>query len=45
MIVTDVTVPTPQRCIKDDMDAQKIELLSMISKGFEDLRDVDSKMG
>src|ERR1700744_3344299 len=41
MIVTDVLIPTLQRCIKDDMDAREIEALSMISRGFEDLRDVN----
>ena len=44
MIVTDVLLPTLQRCIKDDMDAREIEALSMISKGFEDLRDVNPEM-
>jgi serine/threonine-protein kinase 24/25/MST4 len=44
LIVNEVLVPTLQRCIKDDMDAREIEALSMISKGFEDLRDVNPEM-
>jgi serine/threonine-protein kinase 24/25/MST4 len=43
-IVTDVLVPSLQRFIKDDMDAREIEALSMISRGFEDLRDVNPGM-
>lgn len=44
MVVSDVLLPTLQRYIKDDMDAREIEALSMISKGFEDLRDVSPEM-
>jgi len=44
IIVNDVLVPTFQRCIKDDMDAREIEALSMITKGFEDLRDVNPEL-
>lgn len=43
-MVSDVLLPTLQKSIKDDMDAREIEALSMISKGFEDLKEVNPEM-
>jgi len=40
-IVDDVILPICERTIHDDMDAREIESLSMISRGFSELKDVN----
>ncbi|KAI6164863.1 kinase-like domain-containing protein [Pisolithus thermaeus] len=40
-MVNDVVIPVLQNAIRDDMDAREIESLSMITRGFTDLRDVN----
>lgn len=34
----------PWKAITDDMDAREIESLSMLSRGFEELRDVNPEL-
>jgi serine/threonine-protein kinase 24/25/MST4 len=43
-MVSEVIVPTIQLAIRDDMEAREIEALSMLSKGFEDLREANSEL-
>ncbi|KAI0307085.1 kinase-like domain-containing protein [Multifurca ochricompacta] len=43
-LVDDVVLPTLQKAITDDMDAREIESLSMLSRGFEELRDVNPEL-
>ena len=43
-MVNEVIVPTIQHAIRDDMDAREIEALSMLSKGFEDLREANPEL-
>ncbi|PIL37174.1 transporter [Ganoderma sinense ZZ0214-1] len=43
-IVDDVLLPLFQKATRDDMDAREIESLSMISRGFEELRDVNPEL-
>ncbi|KAF9247047.1 kinase-like domain-containing protein [Melanogaster broomeanus] len=43
-MVDDVVLPVLQNAIRDDMDAREIEALSMISRGFADLRDANSSL-
>ncbi|KAI1786527.1 Pkinase-domain-containing protein [Ganoderma leucocontextum] len=43
-IVDDVLLPLLQKATRDDMDAREIESLSMISRGFEELRDVNPEL-
>lgn len=43
-MVSQVIVPTIQLAIRDDMEAREIEALSMLSKGFEDLRDANPEL-
>ncbi|KAF9780204.1 kinase-like domain-containing protein [Thelephora terrestris] len=40
-IVDDIIMPICERTIRDDMDAREIESLSMISRGFSELKDVN----
>lgn len=40
-MIDDVVLPVLQSAIHDDMDAREIESLSMITRGFMDLRDVN----
>ncbi|OCH94081.1 Pkinase-domain-containing protein [Obba rivulosa] len=40
-LVDQVVLPVLQKGTRDDMDAREIESLSMISRGFEELRDVN----
>jgi len=40
-IVDDIILPICERTIRDDMDAREIESLSMISRGFSELKDVN----
>ncbi|KAI0053656.1 Pkinase-domain-containing protein [Auriscalpium vulgare] len=40
-LVDDIVLPTLQKAISDDMDAREIESLSMLSRGFAELRDVN----
>ncbi len=35
---------TDDKAITDDMDAREIESLSMLSRGFEELRDVNPEL-
>ncbi|TFK91818.1 Pkinase-domain-containing protein [Polyporus arcularius HHB13444] len=43
-LVDDVVLPLLQKATGDDMDAREIESLSMISRGFEELRDVNPEL-
>ncbi|KAI0278827.1 kinase-like domain-containing protein [Russula aff. rugulosa BPL654] len=43
-LVDDVVLPTIQKAITDDMDAREIESLSMLSRGFQELRDVNPEL-
>jgi len=43
-MVSEVIIPTIQLAIGDDMEAREIEALSMLSKGFEDLREANPEM-
>ncbi|TBU32747.1 Pkinase-domain-containing protein [Dichomitus squalens] len=43
-LVDDVLLPLLQKTTRDDMDAREIESLSMISRGFEELRDVNPEL-
>ena len=40
-LVDDVVIPVLQNAISDDMDAREIESLSMLARGFADLRDAN----
>ncbi|PSR72919.1 hypothetical protein PHLCEN_2v11222 [Hermanssonia centrifuga] len=44
VMVDAVLLPTLERATRDDMDAREIEGLSMISRGFEELRDVNPEL-
>ncbi|KIP10586.1 hypothetical protein PHLGIDRAFT_18269 [Phlebiopsis gigantea 11061_1 CR5-6] len=41
MMVNEVVLPILDKATKDGMDAREIESLSMVSRGFEELRDVN----
>jgi serine/threonine-protein kinase 24/25/MST4 len=43
-MVDDVILPVLQNVIRDDMDAREIESLSMIARGFADLRDANASL-
>ncbi|KAF8559109.1 Pkinase-domain-containing protein [Imleria badia] len=43
-MVDDVVLPVLQNAIRDDMDAREIESLSMIARGFADLRDANPSL-
>jgi serine/threonine-protein kinase 24/25/MST4 len=43
-LVDEVVLPTLQKAITDDMDAREIESLSMLSRGFQELRDVNPEL-
>ncbi|KAF8505850.1 Pkinase-domain-containing protein [Russula emetica] len=43
-LVDEVVLPTIQKAITDDMDAREIESLSMLSRGFQELRDVNPEL-
>ncbi|KAF9221967.1 STE/STE20/YSK protein kinase [Gyrodon lividus] len=43
-IIAGVVLPVLQNAIHDDMDAREIESLSMISRGFADLRDANASL-
>ncbi|KAI0939968.1 hypothetical protein AcW1_004817 [Taiwanofungus camphoratus] len=43
-MVDDVMLPILSKATRDDMDAREIESLSMISRGFEELRDVNPEL-
>ncbi|KAI9513312.1 Pkinase-domain-containing protein [Russula earlei] len=43
-LVDEVVLPTLQKAITDDMDAREIESLSMLLRGFEELRDVKPEL-
>ncbi|KDQ64502.1 hypothetical protein JAAARDRAFT_117130 [Jaapia argillacea MUCL 33604] len=43
-VVDDVVQPVIRRAIRDDMDAREIESLSMISRGFAELKDVNPEL-
>ncbi|KAI0268177.1 kinase-like domain-containing protein [Gloeopeniophorella convolvens] len=43
-LIDDVVLPTLQKSITDDMDAREIESLSMLSRGFQELRDVNPEL-
>lgn len=43
-MIDDVVVPTLQNTIRDDMDAREIESLSMLVRGFQDLREANPEL-
>jgi len=43
-LVDEIVLPTLERAITDDMDAREIESLSMLSRGFQELRDVNPEL-
>jgi serine/threonine-protein kinase 24/25/MST4 len=43
-IVDEVVIPTLQRATRDDMDAKEIEALSMLARGFADLKDANPEL-
>ncbi|KAI0068743.1 Pkinase-domain-containing protein [Artomyces pyxidatus] len=43
-VVDDIVLPTLQKAITDDMDAREIESLSMLSRGFQELREVNPEL-
>jgi len=43
-VVDDVILPTCEKTIHDDMDAREIESLSMISRGFSELKEVNPEL-
>ncbi|PCH41000.1 Pkinase-domain-containing protein [Wolfiporia cocos MD-104 SS10] len=43
-LVDEVMLPILAKATRDDMDAREIESLSMISRGFEELRDVNPEL-
>ncbi|EMD40712.1 hypothetical protein CERSUDRAFT_111295 [Gelatoporia subvermispora B] len=43
-LVDEVVLPLMGKATRDDMDAREIESLSMISRGFEELRDVNPQL-
>jgi len=43
-VVDEVVLPALQKAITDDMDAREIESLSMLSRGFQELRDVNPEL-
>lgn len=43
-IVDEVLLPLLSKATRDDMDAREIESISMISRGFEELRDVNPEL-
>jgi len=43
-MVSEVILPTIQLAIRDDMEAREIEALSMLSKGFEDLKEANPEL-
>lgn len=43
-IVDEVIIPTLQRHTRDDMDAREIEALSMLARGFSDLKDANPEL-
>ncbi|TDL29875.1 Pkinase-domain-containing protein [Rickenella mellea] len=43
-MVNDVVLPTIQNAIRDDMDAREIESLSMLARGFVDLKDSNPEL-
>ncbi|KAF8524652.1 kinase-like domain-containing protein [Hysterangium stoloniferum] len=43
-MVDEIIIPTLQRATRDDMDAKEIEALSMLARGFADLRDANPEL-
>ncbi|EAU84785.2 STE/STE20/YSK protein kinase [Coprinopsis cinerea okayama7 len=43
-MVDEVVLPVLQRAIRDDMDAREIESLSMLQRGFEELKEANSEL-
>ncbi|KAF8575627.1 STE STE20 YSK protein kinase [Ramaria rubella] len=43
-IIDEVVIPTLQRATRDDMDAKEIEALSMLTRGFVDLKDANPEL-
>ncbi|KAH6914908.1 STE/STE20/YSK protein kinase [Coprinopsis sp. MPI-PUGE-AT-0042] len=43
-MVDEVVLPVLQRAIRDDMDAREIESLSMLQRGFEELKQANSEL-
>ncbi|KAI0081798.1 Pkinase-domain-containing protein [Panus rudis PR-1116 ss-1] len=44
VMVDEVLLPILEKSTRDDMDAREIESLSMISRGFQELRDVNPEL-
>jgi len=43
-MLDEIVLPTIQKAIHDDMDAREIESLSMLSRGFTELKDVNPEL-
>ncbi|KAJ1309008.1 hypothetical protein OPQ81_004690 [Rhizoctonia solani] len=43
-LVDEVVIPVLQKHIHDDMDAREIESMSMLARGFEDLKDANPEL-
>ncbi|KIJ57014.1 hypothetical protein M422DRAFT_40568 [Sphaerobolus stellatus SS14] len=43
-MVDEIVVPTLQRATRDDMDAREIEALSMLARGFVDLKEANPEL-
>ncbi|KAF9462649.1 STE STE20 YSK protein kinase [Collybia nuda] len=43
-IVDEIVLPILQKAIRDDMDAREIESLSMLSRGFSELKDANPEL-
>lgn len=43
-MVDEIVIPTLQRATRDDMDAREIEALSMLARGFVDLKDANPEL-
>ncbi|PFH52724.1 hypothetical protein AMATHDRAFT_139029 [Amanita thiersii Skay4041] len=44
VMVDEIVLPILQKAIRDDMDAREIESLSMLSRGFTELKDVNPEL-
>jgi len=43
-VVDEIIIPQLQRATRDDMDAKEIEALSMLARGFRDLKDANPEL-
>jgi len=43
-MVDEIIIPQLQKATRDDMDAKEIEALSMLARGFADLKDANPEL-